>query len=1142
MSTLFHRDSLLSFCLILIALNSISPAQENREADKATATAGAGQRTDESMTQAEPSASGPIHIVPYSPWEKPARVQRTPKTTSTNNGLAVQYWGGPVISNVQVVKVLWGNFVDSASTSDLGQFYTDITQSNYFSLLAEYGTVGLNGLGTGNPPGTNQIVGPGTFAQSVTINPSICPGGSGNPPCGITDGEIQTEITNQLNAKHLPAPTTDPASGTFNTIYMIYFPPGVTINVGRGVNSCQRGGFCAYHSNVFSGSLQVPYGVFPDFSQGGCAPGLGCGNDTPFQNLTTASSHELAEAVSDVDGGSAPNFAPPLGWADQNTGEEIGDFCVGDTTQITVNGNLYVVQGLASNMQTLAPFPNPPACVFSPAHFLVQLSTNKAVPGTQIQMIVTAQSSLGNVTLNTYSDTVHFTSTDSTAVLPADYTFVPGSDNGNHTFTLTFNSTGTQTVTVTDKLVTTMTGQASADIEHNPDMTIKSVHSGSFTQSQTGATYTLTATNSGDMPTNGTVTVADNLGFGLTPTAMSGTGWTCTVATVSCTTTNTAAAGASYPPITLTVNVANNAPPTINTLASVSGGGEANTTNDTFSDPTSVVQLPDLTISKSHVGSFAQGQFGETYTLSVSNVGFVSTTGATVTVTDTLPTGLTATAIAGTGWGCTLATLTCVRNDPLAQGNLYPPITLTVNVSTSAPMPTVTNTVTVSGGGEANTANDSASDVTTITNAAADLVIAKSHSGSFTQGQNGATYTLTVSNNGPLATDGSTVTVIDSLPAGLTAAGLNGNGWTCNASSVSCTRSDALAGNTTGTISSYPPITVTVNVAANAAAQVTNVASVSGGGEANTANDSASDPTSIIQLPDLIVSSMHFGTVQQGENGLQYALTVTNIGPGATTGATVTVTDTLPAGLTATSISGPAWTCTLSTLTCTNTQVFQAGVQFTPITLLVNVPLNAPSSITDTVTVSGGGELNTSNDTGTDTASVLPPIIFPIVTNTVSTAPGGTATYFLLVSATTSGAINLACTSGLPQGASCSFGPPSLTGPTNQTISLNIGTTFGGGASAPAAGPKPGIWPLGVYLLCALAVLDILRRSMKIARRPVTLAAGLLGLALLMSCGGGSGNPQTRNGTPPGTYVITVTGTNAGTNIQGSVQVTLIVN
>src|SRR5262249_46332264 len=106
---------------------------------------------------------------------------------------------------------------------------------------------------------------------------------------------------------------------------------------------------------------------------------------------------------------------------------------------------------------------------------------------------------------------------------------------------------------------------------------------------------------------------------------------------------------------------------------------------------------PDLTIAKTHAGSFAQGQDG-TYTLTVSNGGTAATS-AQVTAKDTLPGGLTATAMSGTGWTCTLSTLTCTRADALAGGAVYPAITLTVSVAANAPS-SVTNAASVSGGGE----------------------------------------------------------------------------------------------------------------------------------------------------------------------------------------------------------------------------------------------------------------------------------------------------------------------------------------------------------------------------------------------------------------------------------------------------------
>jgi chitodextrinase len=122
--------------------------------------------------------------------------------------------------------------------------------------------------------------------------------------------------------------------------------------------------------------------------------------------------------------------------------------------------------------------------------------------------------------------------------------------------------------------------------------------------------------------------------------------------------------------------------------------------------------VPDLTLSMSHVGNFTQGQNGATYTLIVANTGTSSTTGV-VTVTDTLPGDLSATALAGSGWNCSLGTLSCTRSDALGAATSYPSITLTVNVSATAAA-SVTNAAAVSGGGEVDATDDTSTDMTTI--------------------------------------------------------------------------------------------------------------------------------------------------------------------------------------------------------------------------------------------------------------------------------------------------------------------------------------------------------------------------------------------------------------------------------------------
>ncbi len=123
--------------------------------------------------------------------------------------------------------------------------------------------------------------------------------------------------------------------------------------------------------------------------------------------------------------------------------------------------------------------------------------------------------------------------------------------------------------------------------------------------------------------------------------------------------------------------------------------------DDNFVGATWVFASPQLFATLTHSGNFTQGQMGATYTITAKNVGdraiHAASTSA-VNLVDRLPNGLTATDISGDGWSCTLSTLFCTRSDGLAVGATFPPVTVTVNVSSDAPA-SVTNSATASGGG-----------------------------------------------------------------------------------------------------------------------------------------------------------------------------------------------------------------------------------------------------------------------------------------------------------------------------------------------------------------------------------------------------------------------------------------------------------
>jgi hypothetical protein len=98
-------------------------------------------------------------------------------------------------------------------------------------------------------------------------------------------------------------------------------------------------------------------------------------------------------------------------------------------------------------------------------HFTVKAPAS-VTAGTSFTITVTALTG-GNQLDPLYTGTVHFTSSDSSAVLPADYTFKLR-DTGSHTFTVTLHTTGSQTITATDTHTSSITGQATVSVGAAP--------------------------------------------------------------------------------------------------------------------------------------------------------------------------------------------------------------------------------------------------------------------------------------------------------------------------------------------------------------------------------------------------------------------------------------------------------------------------------------------------------------------------------------------------------------------------------------------------------------------------------------------------------------------------------------------------
>ncbi|MGJ5819552.1 InlB B-repeat-containing protein [Paludibaculum fermentans] len=119
--------------------------------------------------------------------------------------------------------------------------------------------------------------------------------------------------------------------------------------------------------------------------------------------------------------------------------------------------------------------------------------------------------------------------------------------------------------------------------------------------------------------------------------------------------------------------------------------------------------------------------------------------------------------------------------------------------------------------------------------------------------------------------------------------------------------------------------------------------------------------------PDLTIALTHTSSFLRGQTNAVYLIRVSNSGVGATSGA-ISVVESMPSGITITTMSGPGWACLANT--CTRSDSFAPGQMLPTITVLASVNAAAPASVSNLVTVSGGGDTNISDNLATDVTSI----------------------------------------------------------------------------------------------------------------------------------------------------------------------------
>lgn len=515
-------------------------------------------------------------------------------------------------------------------------------------------------------------------------------------------------------------------------------------------------------------------------------------------------------------------------------------------------------------------------------------------------------------------------------------------------------------------------------------------------------TWTVTATNDGPSDSVATadrpIVVTDRLAEGTTFVA-DGSAPECVAdatdpQVVVCTIAQTIAARGA---VSLEIRVALDEAleGTLSNSATATPGDTAdpNLGNNTGTDQVTITESADLSVVKEVATPLDQIVAGRQvqWTIAVTNGGPSNSDADAdnpITVTDTLPAGVSFVSGTGEGWTCEAGdaasdgreTVECTRADDLAVG-AAPVISLTGLIAPDA-QGEIRNDVVVAPGltTDPNDTNN-ASEVTVAVEESADLAITKAVTKTIEAGGTGE-YTLTVTNLGPSSSRG--ISVVDTLPAGLTFKTAAGEGWTCapgDGSAVDCTYDGILAPAETLTF------TLTVDADASLQGDIVNTAVVSSTTfDPVEENNTATATGTVAEQVDLSVVKTAVGDPIVGET-FSYEIAVSNAGPATARG--VRVEDAVPAGLEVVSVTAEGWTCGTDASTgkvaCLLPEL-AAGADAPVITIEVRVLPAAYPEVANTATVtSTTPECPTCGGDNTSTVTVpVPPKSDLAITKTLT--------------------------------------------------------------------------------------------------------------------------------------------------------------
>ena len=330
---------------------------------------------------------------------------------------------------------------------------------------------------TGGTPGTGNVtatVDNATASAAMTV--------LGTPPTILTANSTTFTVgsAGSFNVVTTGNPTATLSDGG------AALPSGVTFTNNGNGTATLAGTPAAGTAGTYNFTVTASNGVNPNATQGFTltvhqAPAIISGNSTTFTAGTTGS-FTVSTSGSPTPGLSKTGTLPTgVNFIDNGNGTATlsGSTTAAGSYPITITANNGVSPNATQNF-TLTVSPG------AVSHFSVSAPPTTTA-GSSFPITVTALDAFGN-TATSYAGTVHFTSTDPTALLPANSTLA----NGVGTESVTLETAGNQTITATDTVTSAITGSASVSV--SPGAAVRLFWSGpTIVGSNNNDQYTITA-------------------------------------------------------------------------------------------------------------------------------------------------------------------------------------------------------------------------------------------------------------------------------------------------------------------------------------------------------------------------------------------------------------------------------------------------------------------------------------------------------------------------------------------------------------------------------------------------------------------------------------------------------------------------